>query len=462
MYAGEGIRSTDRLRRGAWMAAGLLLGALGFAAPVAGLAGVVLFGGGVVLVAVGVPPLVAAAAVLGRRPWARPLALFVAVAYAIVVAVIATTPLRGLAPAPGEPPAAPAPGGVLVTVAFLAAAALLAFGDPTPGPRGGWRRRTAGAVLALLVFALGLAAAGLWIAGPGAASPSAAERSRAEAVLRRWSDAVSAGGGADAIVIVGDRTRQVGNWELDVGDNNKRALMAGLVEAAIALPTDVPPDAEVRWADGTSETVPLVSAAKAADAIRSGPAASCVDCVPLEIVSARLIVADVVTGPGPASVPAWEFGLQGTAVTLTRVAGADSRVVVQPAAPAGGPRTIAVERATISSDGRALTVEFVGSPDPGSQACGADYTATAVESSVAVVVVVAAHPFPIPAPCSAVGAWRSATAPLATPLGTRSVLDPATGQPIDMTRPAGDGNDDLAGIAARITGAPLRLMVAQP
>ena len=435
--ASGGIRGIDGLRRGAWTAGGLLLGALGLAVIAAGLVGFVLFRGGVALVAVGAPPLGAAAGVLGRPPHARPLALLVALAYAIVVGCIATTPLRGLTPALGQPPASPVLGAMLVAVAFLVTAALLAFGDPTRGPREGSRRRAAGLVLALSALAVGLAGAGLWIVGPGA-SPSAAERSRAGALLAGWSDAVAAGGGADGIVIVGDRTQQVGTWEPDVGDNNKRALMAGLVEAAIALRTDTPPDGEVRWAHGTSETVQLVSAARAADAIRSGPAASCPDCIPLEIISVRLTTADVVTSRGPASVPAWEFGLQGTAVTLMRVAIADSHIVIPSATPPDTSGTIRIDRAAVSSDERTLTVEFVGSPYPGSQACGADYTATAVESPLAVVVLVTERPFPVPAPCSAVGAWRTATVTLAAPLGSRTVLDPATGQPVAVTRATGD------------------------
>ena len=433
------IRGPDGLRRAAWTSGGLLLGALGLCAVAAGLIGFVLFRGGLALVAVGVPPLLAAAEVLRRRRLARPLALLVALAYAVVVAFIATTPLRGLTPPPDQPPASPVLGGVLVAAAFLAPAVLLAVGDPTPGPRTAPRRRTAGSVLALFALAVGLAGAGLWVAGPGT-SPSAAERARAEALLARWSAAVAVGGGASGIVIVGDRTQQVGTWEPGVGGNNKQALMAGLVEASVPLPGDNPPDGDVRWADGSRETVPLVSAAKAADAIRASPAAPCPDCEPLEITWARLTTADVATRRGPASVPAWEFGLQGTAVTLMRVAIADSHIVIPPAAPPDTSGTIRIDRAAVSSDGRTLTVEFVGSPYPGSQACGADYTATAVESSLAVVVIVTERPFPVPAPCSAVGAWRTATVTLAVPLGTRTVLDPATEQPVAVTTPKGDGN----------------------
>ena len=218
-----------------------------------------------------------------------------------------------------------------------------------------------------------------------------------------------------------------------MGDNAKSALMAGLVEAAVALPTDVPSGGEVHWADGTRATVPLVSAPRAFAAIRSGPVSPCPECTPLEVVSARLTSTEVATSRGAATVPAWEFGLRGTAVRLTRVAIADSHVVIPPAAPPQAPGAIAIENATVSSDGRQLTVAFVGSPYPGDRPCGADYTATAVESSLGVVVIVTEHPFPVPAPCSAVGAWRRATASLDTPLGARAVLDPMTGQPIATT-----------------------------
>ncbi|GAA2643859.1 hypothetical protein GCM10010399_92280 [Dactylosporangium fulvum] len=42
--------------------------------------------------------------------------------------------------------------------------------------------------------------------------------------------------------------------------------------------------------------------------------------MPLQVTGARLSTARIQTTRGPATVPAWEYTLQGTAVRLTRVA----------------------------------------------------------------------------------------------------------------------------------------------
>ena len=74
---------------------------------------------------------------------------------------------------------------------------------------------------------------------------SARLHQQAQAALTRWADAVAAAGGQSAFVPVGDLTAQVGDWEEAVGDNNKMALMAGLVEAAVSLSAETPPDGEL-------------------------------------------------------------------------------------------------------------------------------------------------------------------------------------------------------------------------
>ena len=85
---------------------------------------------------------------------------------------------------------------------------------------------------------------------------------------------------------VGELTGQIGDWEEAVGDNNKLALMAGMVASANPLPEEAPPDGEVSWQDGTTTKVPLLSAQDAIVAIGSTTEASCSDCATLLVTAA--------------------------------------------------------------------------------------------------------------------------------------------------------------------------------
>jgi hypothetical protein len=256
---------------------------------------------------------------------------------------------------------------------------------------------------------------------------------QADAALSRWANAVAAAGGASAIVVVGDLTSQIGDWEAAVGDNNKPALYAGMVE----LPTDVrveaPSNGDVRWSDGTTTAVPLLTAQQAVAAIQATTSGPCPECRPLRIRRARLASGPVETSRGPASAPIWEFDLQDTAVKLTRVAIANA-VSLQPPAwdPNEAPAGLTIDSATVSGGGRDLTVAFVGAPEPGSQPCGEDYTAEAVESELAVVIIVTRHPHMTIGACSAIGASRTADVRLAAPLGGRAVLDVVQGLPVPV------------------------------
>ena len=103
---------------------------------------------------------------------------------------------------------------------------------------------------------------------PGATDPTAAHQ-RAQAVLSSWADAVAAAGEHAAVTPVGELTGQIGVWEEAVGDNNKRALMAGMVASVSPLSEEAPRDGEVTWQDGTTTKVPLMSAQEAIVAIES-------------------------------------------------------------------------------------------------------------------------------------------------------------------------------------------------
>lgn len=257
---------------------------------------------------------------------------------------------------------------------------------------------------------------------------------QAKTELANWADAVKAAGGPSPVMPVGDLTGQVGDWEEVVGDNNKTALMAGAVESTAALPADTPPAGKVIWADGTTASVPVLSAGDALMGIRS-VGGSCSGCSPLQVTGARMIAGTFQTTHGDAIGPMWEFTLRGTAVTITRVAVANA-VAVAPLAGGGGNPGIEanIDSAKVSASGVELTVSFVGAPLPGDRDCGEDYTAEAVESDLAVVAIVIRHPHPtIGGACSLVGARRTAVATLAAPLGERAVLDVEQGLPVPVS-----------------------------
>ena len=268
----------------------------------------------------------------------------------------------------------------------------------------------------------------------GTGDDSAKLQQRARIALTRWADAVAAVG-PSPVVLVGELTGQVGIWEEAVGDNNKRALMAGLVEADANLPVATPPDGEVRWQDGTTAPVALISARQAVAAINAGSPEPCGDdCTPLRVTGARLTTGPIETSRGSATGPVWDLMVDGTAVTVTRVAIADAIAVKLPAwNPDDPPVGVAIDSASVTGDGRQLTVAFVGAPLAGDQPCGEDYTAEAVESDVAVVVIVTRHPHATIGACTAVGASRTATVTLAAPLGERTVLEVQQGGPVPVT-----------------------------
>ena len=286
-----------------------------------------------------------------------------------------------------------------------------------------------------IIAALALAVGSSGCANAGSINNNSARlHQEAQGDLTRWADVVAAAGGQTAFVPVGELTGQVGDWELAVGDNNKPALMAGLVEAAVSLPAAIPPDGELSWQDGSSKTVRLISAQQALSELKADAGGSCPECVPLQVTGARLMSGSVETSRGPAQAPVWEFTLQGTAVLVTRVAIADRVTVVPPPWDTSDPPVgISIISATGTVGGRQLTADFVGATAPGDQPCGADYTAEAVESPTAVVVIVTEHSNNGPAQvCDLVGAARTAEVELAAPLGERTVLEVRQGLPVPV------------------------------
>jgi hypothetical protein len=279
------------------------------------------------------------------------------------------------------------------------------------------------------------------------ASPSASDaydgklHDQATHYLQLWAQAVG-DAPPDAIVFIGELTRG-GGWRGGNADNVKTAFLAGMIEAVEALPTATPPPAQISWPDGTTQAVSLLSAAEAlTDMVANAEApGSCAGCQPVKVTGAKLVTGQADTSHGPATVPLWQFEFvpaDEPMTPITHVAVRDR--VIPPARPpwdpyGSNPVGTRIDAVYGSAYDTSLTAVFLGAPLGGDSWCGADYTAEAVESDLAVVVIIHAeqHPpsaEPSPAGCLAVGRERSAVVNLASPLGSRTVLEVQFGQPV--------------------------------
>ncbi|MFE9693617.1 hypothetical protein [Micromonospora sp. NPDC005806] len=259
-------------------------------------------------------------------------------------------------------------------------------------------------------------------------------RQQAGEALARYDEAVRAAGGAP-FVPVGELTRQLGDWEPANGDY-KQALSAGLVQAASTLPAAPKSAGTIAWANGTSQDVRLISADAALAQLHAAGTGDCSGCAPLKVTGARLSTMTVPTTRGSATVPAWDYTLDGTAVRLARAAVDPSAIVRVTPPPRGADHPhegLAIESATTTTTSRDLTVTFTGAPGPSSKPCGADYGAEAAESELAVVVIIIEYRHAEHEACPAVGAQRSTTVELSRPLGERAVLEVRQGLPVGLT-----------------------------
>ena len=208
----------------------------------------------------------------------------------------------------------------------------------------------------------------------------------------------------------------------------KDAFGSGHFRLAGTLPAGPLPGL-IRWADGTTLRLPLLTAKAAfAELAAQRPCGGPRACGQLTVTGAQPSAVTVHTSRGLASVPAWRFTVAELGWTVSEVAVARSSLVVLPGygpIPAVGRNTPGVTGLTaVSADGRTLTLSFVGS------ACDAAWGAYRYESNGTVVAGSWAQPSPGNTPCPAVGVFRTARVTLARPLGTRVILDVASGLPL--------------------------------
>ena len=254
---------------------------------------------------------------------------------------------------------------------------------------------------------------------------------QAHDALERWAAAVRANGGA-SITFVGEMTSQIGTWEEPANADNKIALLAGVVEAAKALPEERPGRREVKWVDGTQVDVEVLSARQAFDELVGSASGECPDCEPIVVTDANLATGLVETATGPAEVPMWVYSVRGSAVRITRVAVDGSVSVDPPPWDAEDPPVgLSIDLAIGEASSRELEVEFVGADE----SCGIQYETEAVESELAVVILVDRRPGPDANGCRAIGRLTTAKVTLDARLGDRIVLEGRQGLPVPVHAP---------------------------
>lgn len=308
--------------------------------------------------------------------------------------------------------------------------------DPAPACRYLIRRWSTPllAAAAMIGVIAGAAAVALVVRGddqptdvPPGGRPSRAELDQARKALANWDRS------ADGQIPIIPRTEQLGDWEASVGENNKLALTAGVIDAAPELDDRPPPDGTISWENAESRPTAVLSAEDTLESLRAG--GNCSGCKPLTVTGATLTTMQVESSNGPAVVPAWRFTLRGTAVQILRAAVAVPKLTPLPHDPYAQTFFQPIRSVALADDRRTLTAIFTGTPWPASKPCGADYTAHVVESATAVAVIIVDHPHEGGGEqaCRSVGGDRTATVKLAEPLEGRAVISIQEGLAVPVT-----------------------------
>lgn len=279
--------------------------------------------------------------------------------------------------------------------------------------------------LALLavVAAVGLAAA----SGCGSQAHSGRDASDAELVARRAKQVAAAWDGSPAAAAwragyypMGDVVQLPRGGLRNQADTQayqqRRFVLQG------RLPTTWPVEGQVDWSQGESTTRPLVGADEAyktlADSHVRGKSH-------LTVTKVKLGTMTLATSRGPATVPAWDFTLDGYAAPLKQAAVVPSKLPRPPITEARDVPGYALQHLVkIAEDGRSVTVVTVH------KVCDDDPALNVLESRGSVVLSASVTHQKDGSTCTKQGKLQQVTAELDRPLGDRVLLDAHTGRPV--------------------------------
>lgn len=205
-----------------------------------------------------------------------------------------------------------------------------------------------------------------------------------------------------------------------------RSMINSAWKLETEFPAEAPAPATLRWADGGTLSVPVLTAA-AAYAGLSKPR-SFVDeecpaggCRPLRVIAVTRGEATMPSSRGEVRVPTWEFTVKGVPEPFRRVA-------VDPAAMGGPPRPLAGGFQEVSTYEVRAPAELQLTYLHG--ACDTTHGSRVHETPEAVVVDVDVREDDDVRACPAVGKTDRIGVTLREPLGRRVVLDSSSGVPL--------------------------------
>ncbi|RBM22990.1 hypothetical protein DEH69_03480 [Streptomyces sp. PT12] len=219
-------------------------------------------------------------------------------------------------------------------------------------------------------------------------------------------------------------------------DSDALAFENGSVRALTSLP-DEAAEGSIRWEDGESGPVPLMSAADAFGEMDSGIADSSPGFHALEVTGVERGEMRLRTSRGPAQAPAWLFTLDGYDTPLRHAAVALPEPPAAPVGPVedgeggGGEGELRGLDALVPTgeDGRDVSVMWLkGSCD------GRDLDVLETDASVVIAASVDAAPPDVVCTAEVRPVWQ--TVELERPLGERAPLDAYTGEVLQPAHPA--------------------------
>jgi hypothetical protein len=287
------------------------------------------------------------------------------------------------------------------------------------------------AAVAVMLLVVGAVAATRTSHPAGTPASPADQGLTTSQVLSDWEQALSKT--PDPLIIVGyGSSTQIGNWEPNNGDN-KMALLSRLATLAadVGATAPGPGTGTVSYPGGGKRTVDVLDAQETAQLLINdqGSPQPCDNCKPVVLTTPRHTTATVKTATGPATVPAWSFGVKGSTVRLVQNSVDPSELL---STVPGLPYGLGNAETTVHAepDGR-LTVRWTGAPSVAQAGgCGADYRPEFVEGSRVVVLRLVELPSSVtqtPEACPAVASGRTATVKPPHPLGSRVLVEDRSG-----------------------------------
>lgn len=278
-----------------------------------------------------------------------------------------------------------------------------------------------------LLFPLVLAAAVLaGCAEPAADVPGFPDRTasdrdaferRAADVATTWADSGAATAWRTGFIPLSDLTSTDG---FQTGEA-KAAYADGAYRTEISLPRAAS-TGTVRYPDGTTMTVPVVSGDSAYRKLLRG-APSCPNCV-LTVTAARLATTKLLTSRGEADVPAWIYTVREDSSPIIRVAVAESAITPIPEVSTGPDSGAALASAMslTSADGTAVGFTL------GVGACDTEIVPMVKEYPT--VIVIGGTARGTAELCTMQLVAHPAQVTLTAPVGARPIIDVGSGRPL--------------------------------